>query len=192
MSDPLQERRAADQLTLVEKRVEVAAAIIQKQFEGVTRLIDQRIDSNKEQSNTRIDAAEKMSIVRHDHIRAMCREGDEAVQATAERRALELHHLLLARIEAIEKARDIQAAEYERRLSGLNHEHDRIDAMAQTYVRGDLYAKDMERLYSERRDQLAQAEAARHSNMTTMVMAAVSILGVVITIALHFIKGVGP
>jgi hypothetical protein len=52
--------------------------------------------------------------------------------------------LLEGRLTAADTARVLQAAEYERRLAALNHEHDTLATMSQTYVRDDIYVKDLD------------------------------------------------
>ncbi len=188
MTDTVQQQRRADEIaqtavtaaiaTAVERRIEVAAVTIQRQFESVIKLIDQRIDSNREHTTTSIDGQEKNALTRY-----------TALVASMDRRFEVVETQILIRLDAIDRAREIQAKEYERRLEGLNHEHMRLDNMGKTYVREDIYAKDMERLYTERRDQMASAESARRAMLSVAVMALFSIIGFAVTITLHFVKG---
>lgn len=46
----------------------------------------------------------------------------------------------------VDKARSLQAAEYERRLEALNHAHAEAQRVLHTYVTKSVYDKDIERL----------------------------------------------
>jgi hypothetical protein len=188
MPDEINQQRRADEIaqsavtaavaTSVEHRIEIAAVTIQRQFESIIKLIDQRIDSNREHTTLGIEAQERNALTRF-----------SALTESIDRRFTTVEAQLLIRLEAIDRARDIQAKEYERRLEALNHEHMRLDAMGATYVRSDLYAKDMERLYTERRDQMASAESARRANLGVAATALLAVIGFIVTISLHFVKG---
>jgi hypothetical protein len=91
-----------------------------------------------------------------------------------ERAAEQLALLLTEKFAARDHALALQHKEYERRLEALNHEHARLHQMSATYVRLDIYEKDMERLYTERREQQAQAEAVRVATQLTTESARVT------------------
>jgi len=56
-----------------------------------------------------------------------------------------LKELMCLKIESNEKALELQAKEYERRLENLNHEAERLRSMASTYLPRELYeAKNKE------------------------------------------------
>lgn len=213
---------------MIERRVAVAALQIQAQFQAMTKLIDQRVDGNKEQSKARLDALDNLIVTRVQALRdytdaivaaertraderwagwrATITLQAEGISQVAERRVEALERLTDAHFEATDKARELQATEYERRLEILNHEHSRLDQVQATYVRDDIYGKDMERLYQERQAQQSQAEnfrtaqeiataTNRRTTLLTMVTAAVSLMAVIISIVLHFspgVPGAGP
>ena len=93
--------------------------------------------------------------------------------------------------------RDRQAIEYERRLSALNHENERLSLMKETFVSKEMYQKDVDRLYNEKReaDKLAEenrrtmeasAVQARRNNLIAWASAAIALIGWGITLVLHY------
>lgn len=173
---------------IVERRVAAAALAIQAQFDGVIRSIDQKVGSNKEQSETRITAIETLYLNGAANTKLYI---DLAISAAKEVAGL--------KFDSIDKARGLQALEYERRLEQLNHENTRIAVQGQTFVRNDLYAKDMQRLENQFRDQQALAREAqvaadtaklaqetanatnRRNTMLAMMTAAISIVAMIVS-----------
>lgn len=204
---------------IIERRVAAAALQIQAQFAGVTKMIDMRVDGNKEQSEARLNAMDELCITRVQALRdyidahyASARERSEERwrawrEATTERAkgladkaatdVINAQTLIETRLDGLDKARALQAIEYERRLADLNHEHKRADSVQAAYVRADIYNKDMERIYNERREAMAAAETARNTQdvaaatnrrntMLTMMTAAISLIAVIISVLMHF------
>ena len=164
--------RTAD---IVERRVAASAIAIQAQFEGVIRIIDHRVDANKMQSEERLEALNKISLTRNETLR----------------------ELIFSCLAAMEKARAIQAIEYERRLELLNHENQRIIEAQSTFVRLDTNAKDWDRLHAERDAeqtiglqarivQETTADSARRNTFLAIVSGAIAICSLVVTVLLHF------
>lgn len=94
-------------------------------------------------------------------------------------RALEL------RIEALEKAIELQAAEYARRLNDLNHEAARILSAQQSSVNREVYTGEYRRI-DERVNRLeARGDRAigRYSILAVIISAAVSVIvGIIVHI----------
>lgn len=134
---------------IVERRVAHAAASIQLQFTSITQLLEARVNANKEQSDTAISGAVGI--------------------AKAER--VNLHTLFSERFAALEKARELQALEYERRLTGLNHEHARIQDIQATFVRQDTNTKDWDRLRAETELNWRQLREERHGEAQAVIAA---------------------
>ena len=111
-------------------------------------------------------------------------------------RALQI--LLEARMDAADKALVMQSTEYQRRLDILNNEHARLDKMSQLYVRNDIYAKDSERLYTERHEAMVIAErnrtemdmaeaAARRQVLFTAITVALAVISLLVSVGLSFV-----
>jgi hypothetical protein len=171
---------------IVERRVAAAALTIQAQLTGITELINHRINANKEQFETALTALEKAGAARSENLKT----------------------LLQDRLTHMDHARAIQATEYERRLTALNHEHARIELLQNTFVRIDTNDKDWDRsrgdnlrdwtqLREERQQENALDAAAktaletsndtmRRNTLLAIVSGLIAILSVVVSVALHY------
>lgn len=66
-----------------------------------------------------------------------------------EEKVLALKELMITVRRGDQKALELQAAEYERRLSSLNHEADQLKAMQEKYIPREVYDKDIAALREE-------------------------------------------
>ena len=177
---------------MMERHIEASAQTIQTQFVAMTKLVDQRVDANREQSDVRFNAVDARFTAALEALKTLVDERAEIsrIHITA------LQTLLEARMNASDTALVMQAGEYQRRLSLLNHEHARLEKMSKTYVRSDIYAKDNERLYTERRDAIAASErnrveidlaasAARRQIVLTALTAGLSGIALVVSVLLR-------
>jgi hypothetical protein len=125
-------------------------------------------------------------------------QGTLAEEKWAGWKLLDAAAVLLAdtRIRGLERALDIHTAATDRRLTGLDHEYDRLGKQVDIYVRKDVYDKEMERLYAEKqaqnaaaRDARIHAEAAAATNRRSLTM---GIIGFIITIMIATVSVVLP
>jgi hypothetical protein len=207
----------------LERRIVAAAVQIQNQFVALTKAIDERVDANKEQSDAKFTALEHLLHVRTDGLEALFNTSAKGGRDLSDERLSHLQNILNERLSSTnallnakcedinvrlsefralvdtwfasrDKALALQADEYERRLDLLNHERTRLDAIGMTYVRNDLYAKDMERIYNERKEQMlatenaraAQELAAMQNRRTTGLTLFSVVVSVVLSIGLHY------
>lgn len=171
---------------MFERRVAAATVAFQHQFNAITQLINHRIQSNKEQSDAAITAGIALSVQRHTTLKDLMDE----------------------RFASENKARNLQADEYARRLDLLNHEHARMELMSTTYVRIDTNEKDWERSRADNqrdwdylRHQRSQEAAAvvankisqeaaeqgmRRNTLLAAISGMVALLSIGVSVLLHF------
>lgn len=188
-------------------------AALQAQISAMIQLLETRVEGNKQQSDGRLDALKlytdatvtglrERNDERWNGFRSMLSERQDRLELTAHRYTDELRELINTKLSLLVELRDANSRDIEKRLDGLNYENDRLQALQDTYVRADLYAKDMERLYQEKRDAQAQAAAAkvaqdnteatgRRNTALTILSSAISVVAVVVTIVLHFADKTG-
>ncbi len=123
---------------------------------------------------------------------------DEQTDKLIDRRIADAVALIGARLDGDDRARVLQAGEYERRLEILNGEHSTLSSMRETYVLREVYAKDLERLYTERNETRKAAEeqrllsdaakvAAQRNAMVAAMGMVIALVGWGITLVFHYL-----
>lgn len=123
---------------------------------------------------------------------------DEQTDKLIDRRIADAVALIGARLDGDDRARVLQAREYERRLEILNGEHSTLSSMRETYVLREVYAKDLERLYTERNETRKAAEeqrllsdaakvAAQRNAMVAAMGMVIALVGWGITLVFHYL-----
>ena len=123
---------------------------------------------------------------------------DSHTQVAIDRAFRVLEAVMRAEFAARDKAMELQAVEYERRLEKLNGEHQTLSSMRDLYLSRDIYQKDQETMRSDRataidraqrlEDQSREQQASNRRNSLGWIAAAlIALIGWVITLALHYL-----
>lgn len=102
-----------------------------------------------------------------------------------------LRRELILRSETQDKALQIQAREYERRLETLNHEASQLKAMQSTYVPRETYEMSQREVLAKYEELKTYKDTMTGKASQTQVIVAyvISFIGVVIAVAGFFIGG---
>jgi hypothetical protein len=90
---------------------------------------------------------------------------------------------------SLDKARQLQAKEYERRMENLNHETEQLKAMQQKYIRRETYDQKMDNIEKDLRE-LRDYRSNQEGRQTVILFGfglIVTVLNIGIGIFLHFL-----
>ena len=111
---------------------------------------------------------------------------NSALVAVHEKEFKHLRELLEEKLKATDKALTVQAIEYQRRLTELNHAAERLSAMQERFVNADLYRAEHKALADLHRADLERLEREVQL-IQKMVWVGVGILAAV-QFGLHYIR----
>ncbi len=105
-----------------------------------------------------------------------------------EREIAHLREISELRFRLDDKARELQASEYNRRLEGLNHEAAQLKSMQERYIPRDTYGAEVGNLVKE-----TGIMRVSFANLTGRIFAIASIISLAVSavflaVASHFIK----
>jgi hypothetical protein len=179
---------------------------------GTRDYIDVSVKGLRSLSDERLAALRSYIDMRFDEFRVWREQRTIYVESMLEARDKDI----LLQFSSRDKALTIQAVEYERRLDQANHNSERLHEIGLTYVRNDLYTKDVDRQREERRAQQAAYEkdldrfreerreqqalsetfrvaqdiaekSNRRSTLLSLVASAIAVTGIIATVCLQIV-----
>ncbi|AXF04805.1 hypothetical protein [Paraburkholderia hospita] len=114
-----------------------------------------------------------------------------AIQASRELFESKISTLRFELVTAVASLKEMhghERSEVARRLEGIEEQIKRLDATNRDYVLREVYEKDEERLYSERRESLATREHGRRAMTMALISALVSAFNIAVSVLLHYLN----
>jgi phage regulator Rha-like protein len=104
-----------------------------------------------------------------------------------------LKEFFLVKFDSLDKALELQAKEYERRLSDLNHEAEQLKSMQSTYMPRELYENNHE-VIRKQIDELIlnkaklEGKADQDSVNRVFIISVAGILVSIVAVIIHWLK----